>query len=119
MTFDYSRPRATAERLLGRFGFQAVLEKPGEPTGDPWNPGPPGEPTEHPITVVQQFERLRDRDGTLVGQTVLTLLVSTAGGVIPAKEDRVRVKGVWREVMEVRPVSPGGEDLMFEVDCVA
>lgn len=118
MTFDYSRPRATAERLLERFGFEVILEKPGEDGGDPWNPGP-GEPTQHPITVVQQFERLRDRDGTLIGQTVLTLLVSTAGGIIPAKSDRVQIKGVWREVLEVRPISPGGVDLMFELDCVA
>lgn len=115
MSFDYSRLRATAERLLDRFGFKVILEKPGEDGGDPWNPGP-GEPTQHPITVVQQYKQVRDASGTLIAQTQHTLLISTEGGVIPAKEDAVIINGERREVLAVRPVSPGSVDLLYEVD---
>lgn len=113
---DYSKLRKKVEGLVDRFGFEAVLLKPGEPTGDPWNPGPPGPPTEHPIQIVQDFERLRDMNGTLIGVTQMTLLISTAGGVVPAREDAVRLNGSEYPVAAVRPVSPGGQALLYEVD---
>lgn len=117
MRFDYSRPRSTADRLLSRFGKTAVLEKPGEPSGPAWDPVP-GEPTQHEITVLEFNERVRDRSGTLIGQSVTTLYVSTSAGVAPEKADRVQVDGSWYEIDEARRLAPGPTVLMWEVDLV-
>lgn len=115
MRYDYGPLKATAERLIHRFGMAATLETAGAATGDPWNPTP-GAVTQTEVQVVQGFERLRDAAGTLVGRTLHTLTISTSAGVVPQKADRIQVDGQWVEIDEVRPVSPGGTDLLYEVD---
>ncbi len=116
MTFDYGRIRAVATRQIRDKGFPATIEKPGKPSGDPWNPTP-GVSTRHPIHVVQEFHRFRDAEGALIGQTVHTLLVA-AEGTTPEKADKVALGGEtrWHEVAEVRPVAPGGVAVMYELD---
>ena len=121
--FDYARPRATATRLIKRFGYTATLERPGAPTGPDWNQTP-GTPARHPITVVENTHRVRDQSGTLIGQTLVTLTISTEGGIVPAKGDRVALVApadvtsgtAWHEVGEPRRVAPGGVAVMYEVD---
>jgi len=122
MTFDYARPKATAERLLARFGQTCTLRK-------ITNIGTEFDPvqmtTDADVTAVDLNQRIRDRDGTLIGQTLRTLYVSTAASVTPEKGDSVAV-GVAKasvaistpfiEIAEVRLLSPGGTSLMWEVD---
>ena len=122
MSFDYARPKATAERLLARFGQTCTLRKITN-IGTEFDPAQTT--TDADITAVDLSQRLRDRDGTLVGQTLRSLYVSTAAGVTPKKCDSVAV-GVAKasvtsstpfiEIAEVRPLSPGGVNLMWEVD---
>ena len=115
MKFDYARIRGTAERLLERFGQTATLLKPGAPTGPEWD-RQPGQATEHPITVVDENQMQRDQRGTLIGEAVHALIVSTAGGVALERADRVRLaNGRDLEVIDVRPLSPGGVVLLYEV----
>jgi len=122
MTFDYTRQKATAERLLARFGQTCTLRKITN-TGTEFDPTQTT--TDADVTAVDLNQRIRDRDGTLVGQTLRTLYVSTAAGVTPKKGDSVAV-GVAKasvtsstpfiEISEVRPLSPGGVNMMWEVD---
>ena len=115
MSFDYTRIRGTSERLLARFGQTATLVKPGAMAGPEWDPQP-GPATEHPITVVDENQMQRDQSGTLIGEAVHALIVSTAGGVAPERADRVRLaNGRDLEVIDVRPLSPGGVVLLYEV----
>lgn len=130
MTFDYAKSRATASRLILRFGQPATLRK-IENVGDEWTPTQTE--TDTTITAVDLNEQVRDNSGTLVGRTRRTLYVSTSAGIAPAKGDKVFVgldKGavaalteqeqseVIHEVDEVRPLAPGGTDVFWEVDLV-
>lgn len=115
MSYDYSRLRATADRLIARFGQTATLIKPGAMTGPEYDPRP-GPATEHQITVVDENQMQRDQSGTLIGEAVHALIVSTAGGIVPERQDRVRLaNGRDLEVLDVRPTAPGGAVLLWEV----
>lgn len=113
MTFDYARSKATAERLIARFGGEATLRK-------RTSSGPDYAPTltltEHTITAVDLNQRLRDAGGALVGQSLRTLYVSTAAGVTPEKGDKVVIDGSEHEIAEVRTLAPGGTTVMWECD---
>lgn len=114
MKFDYSRSRATAERLIARFGQEVVLIKPGVMAGPEWD-RTEGLSTEHVITVVDENSMRRDLTGTLIGEAVHALIVSTSAGIEPEQADRVRIGGRVLEITEVRPLAPGGAVLLWEV----
>lgn len=113
MTFDYARSKATAERLIARFGQPATLRQ-------IVNIGTEYAPTQittnTTITVVDQNQRVRDAAGVLTSETRRTLLVSTAAGVTPAKAGKVQIGGKWHEVAQVSPLSPGGTVIFWEID---
>ena len=111
--FDYVRTKATAERLIGKFGQSATLRQVTN-SGDSWAPTQTA--TDTTIIVVDLNERMRDSSGTLEGQTRRTLLVSTSAGVEPGKGDKVLIGGKEHEVSEVRPLAPGGTVILYEVD---
>lgn len=113
MTFDYARSRQTASRLIARFGQSATLRQIVN-SGTEW--APTQTKTETTITAVDLNERVRDNSGTLVGQTMRTLYVETSAGVTPGKGDKVLIGGSEHEVSEVRPLSPGGTVIMWELD---
>lgn len=119
MSFDYGMTRATATRLIQRFGQRAVLRRPAE-SGAPWNPT--RTPTDVDITAVDLDEEVRDRSGALVGQTQRRLLVSARVGVTPTKADTVSIparSATFHQVSEVRPLAPGGSVLMWTLDLVS
>ena len=75
--------------------------------------------------VVDLDRRIRDRDGTLIEGAGRSLIVSTDGleFVTPEKGDAVMIgPGVYPETMqaheiaEVRPLSPGGVVVIYEID---
>lgn len=113
MTFDYAASKATAERLISRFGQDATLRQITE-SGDAW--APTLTETDTTVKVVDLNRRERDASGTLVGVTRRTLYVSASAGVTPAKGDKVVIGGTEHEIDEVRPLAPGGTVVMHEVD---
>lgn len=130
MTFDYAKSRRTAERLIARFGQSATLRKITN-SGTEWAPTQTEADTT--ITAVDLNEQVRDNSGTLVGQTRRTLYVSTSAGIAPEKGDKVFVgldkdavaalteqqqSEAVHEIDEVRPLSPGGTDVFWEVELV-
>lgn len=98
----------------GQSPFTVTLIKPGEPTGDPWNPIP-GEPDTFDLLCLKQNERIRDRDGTLIGQTLTEIMVEAKPGVVPMKSDKILLDGVERDIREVIPTDPGGVALYFTI----
>ena len=114
MRYDYGPLRRTAERLLDRFGQDVTLIKPGVPAGPEWNPTP-GQPVEHTIVAVDENQMRRDQSGTLIGDAVHALIVSTAAGVAPERADRVRVAGKEYEITDVAAIAPGGTVLLYQI----
>ncbi len=113
MSGFYERMQATAERLIARFGYATQLERDGAPTGPPHDPQP-GEPTRHGCRVVELEYSLTDRDTTLVQQGDKLGLISTAIDIQPGKDDRLLLGGQLYHLIDLQPLSPGGQDLLYE-----
>lgn len=117
MTFDYTRSRATAERLLVKFGQAATLRRKALT-------GPAYDPTvttaDHACTVVVQDYADAMIDGTRIKRGDKKVLVSTKGLTIdPTAADALVIGGTSHEVVMVKPLAPGGTVVMWEVQARA
>ena len=115
MAFDYAGARRTAARLIDNFGQTASLRK--AVTSGP-SYARRRSTTAYSIRVVDLSEKVRDTAGTLTGQVVRKLLVSTAGleSTEPSKGDEIVIGGDTQRITEVRPLNPGGIALLWECD---
>ena len=113
MSRFYNRMQATAERLIARYGYATSLERDGVPTGPPHNPQP-GPVVLHACKVVEGKYSLIDRDATLVLQGDKLGLISTEIDVAPALGDRLHLGGAVYHFVDLQPLSPGGQVLLYE-----
>lgn len=121
---EISAALAEAGHAVGDGPMAITLRKAGAGAATPWDADPGNAPTLHDLVAIEEYREIRDAKGSLVGQTVRTLTVE-ATGAAPEKADRVAV-GVakaavgpgteWVEVIAVRPLSPSGVALLYEVD---
>lgn len=112
MSEDWAAVAADVATALAEVGFTATLEEPGENAGPEYDPIA-GAATEHSITVVDDETVRRDATGTITGST--RVLTVAAGTVTPMKGWRVQVRGTWHRIAQVRPLAPGGVDLLFDL----
>lgn len=110
-------------------GFPATLRKPaGSAPANPWEP-PSGDPTYHHVIVMVSDKELRDVNGTLIGMTKRTVTISGAAGVVPSDDDKIVLGShltfvdattdeavAWQEIAAVRPLSPAGVAVLYELD---
>jgi len=113
MSRFYNRMQATAERLIARYGYATQLERDGAPTGPPHNPQP-GPPTLHGCKVVEIEYSLTDRDATLVLQGDKLGLISTSIDTVPGKDDRILLGSETYHFIDLQPLSPSGQVLLYE-----
>jgi hypothetical protein len=109
---DYSGLKATASRLIDKFGQDATLSKQGADTGQPWDPEP-GAATTSAIILCDIGYSLVNRNETLVQQGDRRVLISAAGSE-PVVGDEVIVESVTYTLVESMPLTPGGTVLMYE-----
>lgn len=120
MQFDYSRPRATADRLIAKFGQVGAIRRTVTTGGDPWNPGSgTTETTNYPATLVMLDYEAREVDGSLIRATDKKVLVSADVSVEPAESDQLVVGGTALEIVSVKPLSPAGTVVLYEVQARA
>ncbi|WP_146617680.1 hypothetical protein [Rhodoplanes serenus] len=113
--FDYARSRATADRLIARFGQSGAIRRAGAPSGDPWNPTA-GESTDHPCALVVLAYDTREIDGTLIRSSDRKVLVAAGGlAVEPTAADRIVIGGTALEIVRVAPLAPGGTVVLYEI----
>lgn len=112
--FNYARPRATAERLIRRFGQPGTLRRAGAPGGDPWNPTP-GADADYPCRLVETDYDARDVDGSLVLMTDKRVLVAPGLEVEPQNGDRLLYGGKTMQVVSAKRTRPGETTLMYEI----
>tara|TARA_R110001606_G_scaffold72640_1_gene167336 strand:+ start:5354 stop:5887 length:534 start_codon:yes stop_codon:yes gene_type:complete len=118
-------------------GFSATLMQSTTTGGEPWDPtGGTTVQTYSTVTVVQGVREIRDLSGTVIIETRRTLMISAAG-VAPTKQHRIAVgvaaaeaqaaaeyaeatgfpdTTIYSEIIEVRPLSPAGIAVLYEVD---
>jgi hypothetical protein len=108
-------------------GFPATLRiPPDDAPANPWDP-PGGTPTYAELVIVQDTREVRDVNGTLIGQSVRTLMCN-ATGVVPSDDYTIAVgvkaadvteDTVFEEILAVRPLSPAGVAVLYELDLAA
>lgn len=111
--FDYSGLKATAERLIERFGQSATLTSYSE-GGDAWNPTLT--PSNAAVQVAVFDYRNREIDGELILQGDKLVYLSTAGlTAVPAISSTITIGGVKHSIIDVMPLSPGGTAVMYKL----
>lgn len=123
---------AEAAAAVGTGPYICTLRRastePDEPQ-TPWDE--PADPVNPPqlfaVTAVEDMREVRDMTGALIGVTKRTLTID-ATGVVPLKSDQIAV-GVapadvdanirFEEILSVRPLSPAGVALLYELDLSA
>lgn len=129
MSFDYGRSKATADRLINKFGKQTVLQKPGAKTGSGYD-ATEGDPTNYVISLVDLYRRTLTVDPVLRRSSKRTVYISAQLGVEIESGDRILLKpgttsitisgitytGRFNSIEEIRKLSPGETTVMWEVD---
>lgn len=112
-TFDYAKSRATAERLIARFGTAGAIRRTIQS-------GPSYDPvltdTDYPCTLVTLEYEDAKVDGTLIRKTDKMIYISTAGLTITlAESDKVIADGKEYAIENLKPLSPAGIVVFWEV----
>jgi len=120
-TFDYARARATAARLLSRFGQAATLRQTSTTEGDPWDPGSGTTTTTDTTVTAAVLEYANSEvDGTLILASDRKVYVSAEGiAVTPTPADVLIVGSDQLSIVNVKPLSPAGTVVMWECQCRA
>ncbi len=120
-TFDYTRAVATAQRLLTKFGQSATLRQTSTIGGDPWDPGSgTTTTTDTTITAAVLDYANGEIDGTLILASDRKVYVAASDlAVTPAPADVLIIGSDQLSVVNVKPLSPAGTTVYWEVQCRA
>ena len=115
--FDYTRARATADRLLTRFGQSATLRQTSTTGGDPWDPSSGTTTTMDTTITAAVLEYANGEvDGTLIQASDRKVYVSAEGvAVNPAPADVLIIGFDVLSIVNVKPLSPAGTVVFWEV----
>lgn len=113
MTFNYAKTRATAERLIAKFGQSATLVK-STASGTAYNPALTD--ASYSLTLVVMNYSQSEIDGTMIVRGDKKVYVSTSGlSVAPVVGDRLTIESIRHQVVRVMPLSPAGTVVFWEV----
>lgn len=120
--FNYARAQTTASRLIDKFGQSGTLRRMTN-TGTSFDPTQT--PTDYPCTLVDleyadtltdgMLSKVGDRDGTQIQRGDHKIYMSVTDGIEPTTSDSLQVDGAWLRIIQVKPLSPAGIDVYFEV----
>lgn len=114
--FDYSRSKATADRLLARFGQAGTLRRPTS-SGTSYNPTQ-GAPDDHACTFAVLDYANAEVDGSRVLATdKKALLAKGALTIEPKTSDKLLIGRVSHSIVRVEPLAPGGITVMWTLQC--
>ena len=114
MAYDYSSLKATADRLIARFGKTATLVTRTK-SGTDYNPTITDSPAS--VTVVELNYSLTNRDGSLIQQGDKMFLMKAAAA--PDMESKIRLGSTDYMMVDVKEIAPGATTLLFEVQARA
>lgn len=115
--FDYARARATADRLLTKFGRTATLRQTSTSGGDPWDPGSGTTTTTDTTVTAAVLEYANSEiDGTIILASDRKVYVSAEGiAVTPVPADVLIVGPDTLSIVNVKPLNPAGTVVMWEL----
>ena len=120
--FDYTRTRATAERLIARFGQAGIIRRMVK-SGPEWDPTI--EPTDYPCTLVEAEFSIGMVNGSTVLSSDKRMYVSTQGLAIePTITDQVVIGTDVLTIVPatsggfgVQPLKPAGTVVLYDIHC--
>lgn len=113
--YDYGRAKATADRMIARFGQAGVL-KTFAAGGTSYNPTLT--PTDHDVTVVVQDYMGREVDGTRVLATDKKVMMAKGDLTVePTPAGKMVIGGVPHSIIAVDTLAPGGVTVMWTLQC--
>ena len=104
-------------------GYPATVRRAGDATGPAYDPTP-GTPTYTPVWCVETMREIRDATGQAIIRVERVLMVSATEGVTISDDDHIApgieadavdANSPWEEIEDVKPLSPAGVTLMYEV----
>jgi hypothetical protein len=108
--YNYGPIRATATRLLQRFGFNAKLRRRAASNG--WEPG--ATVTDVAITAVFDNYKTIERDGTLIQQGDRRIYFTAPSSITPNAGDQIVVGADDPySVVSVEAIEPGAVVLLY------
>lgn len=111
--FKYADMALTAAELIAEFGQTGALRRTTS-DGDVFNPTQTT--TDHACTFAVLDYAKKDVDGTLIKQTDQMVYLSTSGlSVTPETTDRLIVGGAVMTIVNVKPMSPAGTVVFWEL----
>lgn len=113
MAIDWTEDVAFAAETIAEFGANVTLRKPGGTTGNEWNPTSLPS-TDYTVKAVDLDAWADPRGGTLIYETVRTLLIPANGAAVPAVGDSVQVKSKWHVIQALRTIGPGDTVILYE-----
>lgn len=117
--FDYSRPLATANRLIERYGQLGAIRRAGAASGPDYDPTP-GEPVDHPARFAMIDYTTDEIDGTkikakdkkaLVAPGSLSIAIETTDHLVEADGS------VWNIIPPVQTMRPAETTLLYTLQC--
>lgn len=122
--FNYTRIQSRCIAAISRAGQPCVIRRLGVATGDEWNPTA-GAPSLIDVTGVSYRPRLQPREGSLIDNEFLRVIVLPEDGLVINQDDRFAVNIVstdvvssteFLEISDVQKFSPGGVVLYWELE---
>lgn len=117
--YDYARAKATADRLIEKFGQLGAIRRTGDPTGPEYDPTP-GVDVDHPARFAIVDYEASEIDGTRVLATDKKALLAVGSQAITVAMDDKLVEAdgtVYKIIPPLKPLSPAGTVVMYEIQC--
>ena len=124
-TYDYARAKASADRIIERFGAPAALLRPTS-TGPVYDPTP-GAPIEHPcVAAVIDFtdSEIFDNGGRVLSTDKHVILAKGALAIDPTPSDKLRVGDVEFWIIGgppagrgIKTIAPAGVVVFYDLQC--
>ncbi|MGN6774256.1 hypothetical protein [Rhizobium sp.] len=111
--FDYDRARATAMRLIAKFGQKGSLRR-------ITNSGPDYDPVQasedFPCSLVDLDQSQAHVADTLIQRGDRMVYLSTEGlSITPTLADRLLIAGTEYAIVDIQPLSPGGAVVFWQL----
>lgn len=113
--FDYARSRATADRLIAKFGQTGAVRRPTA-TGPDYNPTITT--ADHTATFAVMEYESNEIDGSRILATDKKVLLKAGSlAVTPNTTDKLVIGGIEHSIVRVEPLAPGGTVVMWTLQC--
>jgi len=111
--FNYGRPKATADRLIARFGQAGTLRRMLPGSGPAYDPGEPS-PDDYAATFAVLDFNGREIDGSRVLATDKKILLANGALAIqPTLSDKLVIGDVEHSIINIETLAPGGTVVMW------